>query len=155
MVAVETKPDRTRRPSPDPADARLPCVLIADDDDEMRTALAEMLRRAGYEVLEARNGAEVLEQVKESALCEEGGLELDAVVSDIRMPGRSGLDVLVAIRAVSPELPVVLITGFGDAETHAQARWMGATAVLDKPFDAEELRSALRTLVPAPRRTRR
>ncbi|MBI5489591.1 MAG: response regulator [Deltaproteobacteria bacterium] len=123
-------------------------VLVADDDDEMRRTLAAALRRDGYVVTEASDGDDVVDHVRLSNLCVESGPPLDAVVSDIRMPGPSGLGVLMAVRAVAPALPVVLITAFGDAELHAEARARGADAVLDKPFDLDELRAALRKLAP-------
>jgi CheY-like chemotaxis protein len=123
-------------------------LLLADDDLEMRRALASALRREGYVVTEARDGNELLEKIQASQLCTDTGAAIDALVTDIRMPGRSGIDALIAVRGLDPGLPVVLITAFGDAETHDDARWMGADAVLDKPFEIAALREVLRQLAP-------
>jgi DNA-binding response OmpR family regulator len=122
-------------------------ILLADDDDEMRRLLAEALREDGYEVLEARNGQELLTQVRSSVFRCDAGTPADALVADIRMPGRSGLEVLNVVRDADWAVPVVLITAFGDDETHAEANRMGADVVLDKPFDPEDLLAALRRLV--------
>ena len=140
--------ERARRADETAGAATPTRVLLADDDDEMRRALASALRRDGYIVMEAKDGNELLEKINSSQLCSDTGVPIDALVTDIRMPGRSGIDVLIAVRNLDPALPVVLITAFGDQETHAEARWMGADAVLDKPFDVRDLRSALMTLAP-------
>jgi DNA-binding NtrC family response regulator len=68
----------------------------------------------------------------------------DIIVSDIRMPGFSGIDVLSAIRRVDLQVPVILITGFGSAEVAAEAQQLGAASLFTKPFDLDDLRTALR-----------
>lgn len=74
---------------------------------------------------------------KGNPLLVEGGVDL--LVTDVRMPGFSGLDVLTALRRVSVRCPVVLVTAFGDEALHQFARQLGVVAVLDKPFDVNEL----------------
>jgi DNA-binding response OmpR family regulator len=117
-----------------------PRLLLAEDDREMRQLLASALRRDGYEVIEVADGFQLFEWIGRAWL---GDDELNAValvVTDIRMPGFSGLDVLAELRQAGFETPVILITGFGDHETHALGLKLGAAAVLDKPFDLSDLR---------------
>jgi len=127
-----------------PAAAR---VLLAEDDREMRELLATLLRRDGYDVLEAHSGFNMLEEI--GVLLQRGETPpVDLIVSDQRMPGFLGLEVLSGIRDAGWNIPFILITGFGDRETHQEAERLGATAVLDKPFDVDELRGVIaRTLL--------
>jgi DNA-binding response OmpR family regulator len=124
-----------------------PRVLLAEDDEEMRRLIAEALRGDGFDVLEARDGWEMLQHVRSSVFRCDAGTPADALVTDIRMPGRSGLDVLGVVRDGDWAVPVILITAFGDEATHAEARRLGADAVLDKPFETWELLAAVRRLV--------
>ena len=126
-------------------------VLVADDDEEMRSLLAATLRRDGYEVLVATSGDDLLEKVR--SVRDRRGLEapIDALVTDIRMPGATGIEVLSMMRTADWSIPIVLITAFGDRETHEQAERLGADAVLDKPFDLDDLRMILLNLIPARR----
>lgn len=98
----------------------------------MRGMLEAALGRAGFEVETATNGTDMLRRLD---VAQRGDRAPDIVVSDICMPGLTGLDVLSRIRQRYPELPVILITAFGDALTHRRARALGAVDVIDKPFD--------------------
>jgi DNA-binding response OmpR family regulator len=128
-----------------PAEARTPRILVADDDDEMRALLAQALRANGYEVGEYSDGLHLVARV---ASAHAG--PFDAIVSDIRMPGASGLTILEGLATCQGAPPVILITAFGDRETHEHARQLGAAALLDKPFDVEELLAELRRVAPLP-----
>jgi CheY-like chemotaxis protein len=125
-------------------------ILVADDDLDMRTLLASALRQDGYDVVEIADGSELFQTVY-SWLRHGNGQGLDAIVSDIRMPAFSGLEVLAEIRSRCTTVPVILITAFGDEQTHAEARALGAFAVFDKPFDVDDLRTVLLNALP-PRR---
>lgn len=131
---------------------RPPRILLAEDDVEMRRYLAQAFRKARFEVVEAEHGARVLDYIVETVVAGTG-LDVDAVVSDIRMPGADGLCLLSALRSHRRDLPVVLITAFGNPETHEESRLRGARAVIDKPFEFDELlavvRAALATGGPA------
>jgi CheY-like chemotaxis protein len=72
------------------------------------------------------------------------------IVSDVRMPGMSGLRVVEAIRRWGLRMPIILITAFGSEETLNEAFQLGATAVLSKPFDIDDLRAAVCCLLPTP-----
>jgi len=123
-------------------------VLVAEDDAEMRSLIATALAADGCDVLEASDGRELFEIL--AAMSPPGSrLEPpDIIVSDIRMPGPSGLDGLALLRQSTWSVPVIVITGFGDLATHDEARRLGAAIVLDKPFDMEVLRTAVITLAP-------
>ena len=124
-------------------------VLVAEDDPDMRRLVATLLRRAGHRVVEASDGMEILDRIEEATVRSEGLELIDVIVSDIDMPGLSGLDLLAALRCTDLTTPVVLITAFGDEETRAEARELGAAAILDKPLDAEALRHAVAEAVSA------
>ncbi|CAN5922631.1 response regulator [soil metagenome] len=119
-------------------------IFVADDDADMRALLAEQLRDDGHDVSELRDGFQLLERLQ--AVRSSPLWWPDAIVSDVRMPGHSGLELLAALRRAGWTTPVVLITAFGDRWLHDQAKRRGAAAVLDKPFDIEELRTVLRFL---------
>jgi DNA-binding NtrC family response regulator len=117
-------------------------VLLAEDDGELRKLIASTLRQEGYEVVETANGMELLDAL-ELLL----GRRLPyAVVSDVRMPLLSGMDLLAVIRASATDVPVILITAFGDVDTHEEAHDLGAVAILDKPFDMSALTALLASL---------
>jgi DNA-binding NtrC family response regulator len=152
---MSTPPVDTTKHTEDVADAvqsvpaRLPApprVLLAEDDEDMREMLAGVLRRDGYDVIEARDGFQLLQYLATHTPAAEDAVDL--VISDIRMPGKNGLDVLAGLRWADPATPVVLITGFGDLRTHLEAKRLGAAAVLDKPFDLQQLRSVILNLLP-------
>jgi DNA-binding NtrC family response regulator len=122
-------------------------VLLAEDDLEMRRLLVCTLQRAHCEVTEASTGLQLSEQLQ---LAQEAhSPSFDLVISDVRMPGCSGLDVLGALRRTDVRTPVILITGFGDAETHAEAHRLGALAVFNKPFDMDDLHTLVVSLRPS------
>jgi len=118
-----------------------PTALVADDDEDMRALVASVLVAEGYRVLEACDGAELLEQL-ERAL-DDADTRPDVVVTDIMMPRLSGLGVLDAIRKAQLHFPVILMTVLPDQAVHLVARRLGAAGVLHKPFGPEEIRAAV------------
>ncbi len=120
-------------------------VLLAEDDDEMARLLSDTLSEQGFEVVGASNGVELLDYVEEFRHQVMNGrfFDVDLIVSDIRMPWMSGLEMLRELRLLDKTTPVILITGFGDERTHAEASRLGATAVLDKPFELDDFKSAV------------
>jgi CheY-like chemotaxis protein len=112
-------------------------VLVAEDDDGFRDLLRDALVREGYDVVAVSSGIELLERLAGSLSSH--GEAFGVVISDVRMPGWSGLDVLASLVSEPMAPPVVLITAFGDERLHEQALSAGAAAILDKPFDLETL----------------
>jgi len=122
-------------------------LLLAEDDSELRALLASSLREDGFEVVEVADGNALVDRLAD-AMAADGSLDgYDLVVSDIRMPGFSALEVMIGMRRMLFRTPVVLITAFGDPKTHERAKRLGASLVIDKPFDVDELRSAVTKLV--------
>lgn len=145
MGSVETEPQESeRRPSPE---SRAPRVLLADDDHDTRAVLAAALRQDGFQVLEARDGGELLDLVSASLLGESAP-QPDLIVSDVRMPGFSGLGILTGLRASSWRVPFVLVTAYGSDDLFHEAREVGADAIFYKPFDIDDLRTAICNLLP-------
>jgi DNA-binding response OmpR family regulator len=114
-------------------------VLIAEDHNEFRRLLAESFRAKSYAVTECRDGIELIEQL--SGFLRDPGQPspFDLIVSDIRMPGVTGLSVLAGLHEFQNSPAVILITAFGDESTHAEAQRLGAAATVDKPFEIDML----------------
>ncbi len=133
-----TASPQRRAASSDPVDQRKHIVVI-EDDHQMRAMLTQMLRQEGYRVSEF---ADSYQWMNFCVMQTEGGrqyMDYDLVICDIRMPGISGMEVLEGLQHSDRNPPTILITAFGDPQTHARARQLGARAVLDKPFATREL----------------
>jgi Nif-specific regulatory protein len=106
-------------------------ILIADDHDALRRALARALTDAGHEVEEAPNGNLAIERLHEGSF--------DVVLSDLKMGGSDGLDVLRSTKALHPSAAVILMTAFGSVGTAVEAMKIGAFDYVQKPFEIEEM----------------
>jgi CheY-like chemotaxis protein len=148
-MVISTRPDcRTVRESKTLEPAGRGLVLLVEDDDEMRKMLAFVLTRHGFRVIQLRDGAEALEYLGDVVLGGSREKTPQLLLTDHRMPGFCGLDVIEAARLAGLNIPAILITAFGDPETHERAEALGATPVLDKPFAMLDLVSLARRLVP-------
>jgi len=115
-------------------------ILLAEDDKEMRALLALTLRRAGYRVTECHDGVGLLTHLAPFLLPNGiGDQDVCLIISDIRMPGFTGMEVLEGVPKNEGFPPMILITAFGDEKTHALAKEFGAAAMFDKPFDMDDL----------------
>ncbi|HEY0709294.1 MAG TPA: response regulator [Polyangia bacterium] len=121
-------------------------VFVADDDREMRRMIAESLRRDGHFVLEASDGGALWLDLGHAFYGVQPDGSGSVIISDVRMPGRDGLEILRRMRANPWCPPFILITAFGDPELHKEALSLGAHVVLDKPFDLATLGAAVRQL---------
>lgn len=110
-------------------------LLIVDDDDEIRDILEEILSTVAEKVKTAVNGKKALEML----LLE----KFDCVVSDIKMPEMSGLQLLREARTMSIGLPFVMVSGFGDQDNLREALRLGAMDFIDKPFEPEQIRKVV------------
>lgn len=142
---MHAKNESTSETKPNGGDARRRRVLIAEDDVEMAALLADVLGQAGYDTTVCDSGWELLKQM---GFAGDPADEVDLVVSDIRLPGFSGLDALRAAYYTGGLPPMILITAFGDDWTHAKAAQLGAVCMFDKPFDMDDLLRKVRELVP-------
>ena len=113
-----------------------PCVFVVDDDPSLRDALRLLLASAGYRVETFGSASEFLEW--ESPF---GGPA--CLVLDVQMPGLSGLDLQHALASQRPSLPIIFITGHGDIPMSVQAMKKGAVDFLSKPFEDDQLLSAV------------
>jgi len=116
-------------------------LLIVDDDSSMRMALYESLSSCGYEVETAENGADALVKFKNGRFA--------GVVTDMRMPKMSGMDVLRGVKRISPETPVILITAYGTVNTAVEAMKEGASEFIMKPFSLDDLEFAVKNVLAA------
>ena len=110
-------------------------VLVVDDDPVVSKSFDRVLARKGYVVVSAENGQEALNKVAHE--------DYDAVFTDIKMPGMSGIEVAERMRAKRPWTPVVIITGYGSAENEARAEAAGVRGFLRKPLSPEMIESSL------------
>ncbi len=129
-----------------------PRVLLGEDDADMRCVLSEALREKGYGVVECADGLRVLERlssvVLSSAVTSRDPENFALIISDIRMPGVNGMSILEGVKLFEHFPPIILITAFGDEETHAEAARLGAAAMFDKPFDIVDLLDKVEELAP-------
>jgi two-component system response regulator AtoC len=107
-------------------------ILIVDDEPSIRKVLGAHLRRDGYDVTAAASGVEAIETLQE-----EGA---DLVITDLRMPGMDGLELLRWVKQSYPGLPVIMLTAHGTVDSAVEALKRGAQDYLTKPFDQDELR---------------
>jgi CheY-like chemotaxis protein len=144
-------PER-HQPSPDQPPRRrvdgAPRVVVAEDDDDLRALLCLALGADGYEVEEAADGDAFLRLVEEGLRRPGATTAADLVITDVRMPGPTGLDVIARLRQDDPTTPVIVITGFGDQQVTRQARRLGVAHFFDKPFDLDALLRAVTRLLP-------
>jgi CheY-like chemotaxis protein len=118
-------------------------ILLIDDDDSVRTMLRQTLTHFGHTVIEARNGKEGLNLFP--------GARADLVITDIVMPEKEGLEVLMELRQEQPPVKIIAMSGGGRgmaADYLRTAKLMGAAKVLTKPFSNEVLMAAINELVP-------
>lgn len=116
-------------------------ILLADDDDSIRTVIRQALIKRGYHVHQTDNGQQLVQWIAK-------GMG-DLVITDVIMPGVSGIDALQAIRAKRPELPVIVISAHSTFTTTHAATTHGASEYFPKPFDLHQLMRAVETLLPA------
>lgn len=111
-------------------------ILIIDDDESIRKTIAGYLRRQGYEVLTASDGIEGVETA--------GREQIDLVISDIRMPGLNGIEVLERIKEIDGHIQVILITAHDDMQSTVMAMQKGAYDYIEKPLEIERLKVAVK-----------
>jgi DNA-binding response OmpR family regulator len=110
-------------------------ILIVEDDEEMRALLRDVIEEEGYKTDSVNNGSEAFRKlVKES---------FDLIITDIRMPGLTGLDILPGMKKLRPEAPIIVITAFGSEEVQRKVFERGANAYLEKPIHFQKLRALI------------
>jgi CheY-like chemotaxis protein len=117
-------------------------ILVVDDEPDVELLFRQQFRhdlRAGRFTMEfAQSGDMALQRITDAA-----GVSIILILSDINMPGMSGLELLPKAKAMRPDVPIIMITAYGDAETKRQALANGAEALLTKPIDFGMLRGEI------------
>jgi len=106
-------------------------ILVTDDERIIRESIAEFLQTEGFETFVASNGEEALEVIKKN--------DIDLLISDVRMPGIDGIELMNEVNLLSPETLIILMTAFASVETAIQALRSGAADYMLKPLDFDEL----------------
>jgi two-component system response regulator PilR (NtrC family) len=107
-------------------------ILVVDDEQSMRDFLSIMLKKDGYEVVTAENGGSALKVIHAEIF--------DLLITDVKMPGVDGIEVLKTVKEVSPETVVIMITAFATTETAVEAMKLGAYDYITKPFKVDEIK---------------
>ena len=106
-------------------------ILVADDDEQLRTALEEQLIAEGYEVTLAIDGSEAIDIMKRK--------EVDVAVIDVKMPKMNGFQVLEFIKKNFPKIKTIILTAYADIESIKRCKDFGADDVIEKPYDLGDL----------------
>src|SRR5262245_42696960 len=109
----------------------MPKILVVDDQSDMRWLLSRLLQEQGFEVSTVNDGVQLLSRVQQEAP--------QVILLDLKMPRLDGLQALAQLKELVPEVPVIVITAYGDIPSAVQAMKLGAYDFLTKPFDNDEL----------------
>jgi len=116
-------------------------ILVVDDEEKMQRVLEIMLKRMGHEVACAGNGQEALKSIQ--------AIPADLVISDLRMPGMTGIELLQALRTQGNEVPVIIMTAYGTIESAVEAMKLGACDYILRPFDVDALELTINRVLAA------
>jgi DNA-binding response OmpR family regulator len=116
-----------------------PQILIVEDDEEMRSLLKEFLEEEGFETECARNGADALREIVKKPF--------DLIVTDIEMPGLTGLDILPEMKKLRPGASIIVMTSFANEEVCRRSLEKGASGYLEKPIHIEKLKALIYELL--------
>ena len=108
-------------------------ILVADDEQNLRRVLVALLRREGHEVVQAASGLEAIERLA----------DVDVVITDLRMPGADGMEVLRTASKTHPHVPVIMITAYGSVGQAVEAIKAGAFDYIEKPFEQDSIRAII------------
>lgn len=114
-------------------------ILVVEDDEGMRFLLRDFFEEEGFEVETAEDGSKVVSKLIKKLF--------DLVITDIRMPGLSGLEILSTLKQIQPGITVVVITAFGSKDVRNRTLARGADAYLEKPIQLEKLKSLVNQLI--------
>src|SRR5678815_2982109 len=108
-------------------------ILVADDEQNLRRVLTALLRREGHEVIQAASGLEAIDRLA----------DVDVVITDLRMPGADGMEVLRTASKNHPHVPVIMITAYGSVGQAVEAIKAGAFDYIEKPFEQDAIRMVI------------
>jgi two-component system response regulator HydG len=137
--------DETHALPPAAASATPPTVLVVDDESSIVDALAKVLQKEGMDVRTAGSGREALDVLRQRPV--------KVMVTDLRMPGMTGQDLLRAAKAITPEVEVVVMTAYGTVETAVEAMKEGAYDFISKPLKRADVVATVRKASSSPKTT--
>src|SRR3954447_8785430 len=108
-------------------------ILVCDDQELMRDSLAAILVREGHEVIAAGDGSAAVARLS-------SGAKFDLLITDLKMPRMTGLELLAEAKRLRADMPVILMTAFATVQTAVEAMKLGAYDYIQKPFDGEEIK---------------
>lgn len=114
-------------------------ILVIDDDDEMRSLLKDFIEGEGYEAHPVEKGTYAFRKLMTESF--------DLIITDIRMPGFSGLEIIPGLKKFQPDTPIIVITAFGGEEVRLRALERGGDAYLEKPVHLLQLRTLIQNLI--------
>jgi DNA-binding NtrC family response regulator len=114
-------------------------ILIIEDDDEMRSLLKDFIEEEGYEADSVEKGTYAIRKLMTDSF--------DLIITDIRMPGYSGLEILPELKRLQPRIPIIVITAFGSEEVYRKALSRGANAYLEKPIQFYKLKELIQEII--------
>jgi CheY-like chemotaxis protein len=129
------------------AEKHIQRILVAEDDNEMRRLLVHAIFESGYEVIQCHDGIEFFKHL-ESFILNKASLDFDLIISDILMPGLTGLEIFEDLHDYKGFPPMILITAFGDDNIHQKAKRLGAAGLFDKPFEIDDLLEKIHEILP-------
>jgi CheY-like chemotaxis protein len=118
-------------------------ILVVDDESFMLDTIQFILRCSGYDPVPARGGEEALARL---AGLRAEGRRVDLILTDLQMPGPTGLELIQLLREAGEQAPVLVMSGYNDQQTARRLREQGIENFLDKPFEEEELLRRIREL---------
>lgn len=113
-------------------------ILLVDDEDHLQEVLGLLLELDGHQVTTAFSGEQALERAKEK--------KFDLVITDYKMPGMNGMDVVRSIKKENPDTSVVMITGYPTEDTEKEAQKLGVDEYVAKPFHMDKMREVIRRI---------
>lgn len=114
-------------------------ILVIDDDERVRTLLRDILLFGGFNVIEAHDGNSGIRYLEDSCV--------DLVLTDLGMPGMNGWEVAKRVKRLRPNLPVILVTGWGTGLEEEEINCSGVDSVISKPFQVNEILENVRLLI--------
>lgn len=115
-------------------------ILIVDDQFGIRILLNEVFQKEGYETYQAANGLQALDIVKKHGP--------DLVLLDMKIPGMDGIEILKRMKVIDPDIRVIIMTAYGELDMIQEAKELGAIMHFAKPFDIDDIRSAVKNNLP-------
>lgn len=117
-------------------------ILIVDDQYGIRILLNEVLQKEGYDTYQAANGLQALEIVQENVP--------DLILLDMKIPGMDGIEILKRVKALYPDMKVIIMTAYGELDMIQEAMDLGAITHFAKPFDIVDIREAVKKYLALP-----